>query len=247
MPNERLRAVLLEQGLTVATLAEDIGVDQKTVERWITKDRTPYRKHRYAVASRLSVDESYLWPDALTNEQVTAASGSELVTLYPHRSSVPRDAWGRLFASAQEEIGVLVYAGLFLSEDPDVQRIFAERARAGVKVRILLGDPESPQVAERGTDEGVDGAMAAKIRNALVMYKPLRKVEGIEFRFHRTVLYNSIYRADDQLLVNTHVYGVTAPLAPVWHLRRVAGGDLVNTYVESFERVWEGATPLPGD
>ncbi|MBT2213776.1 helix-turn-helix transcriptional regulator [Actinomadura sp. NEAU-AAG7] len=245
MPNERLRATLLEQGMTVATLAESIGVDYKTVERWITKDRTPYRRHRYAVASRLGVDETFLWPDALTNEQVTAASSSELVTIYPHRSSVPRDTWGRLFATAREEIGVLVYAGLFLSEDSDIQRILAERAKAGVRVRILLGDPNSPQVAERGTDEGVGGAMAAKIHNALVLYRNLRKLDAVEFRYHRTVLYNSIYRADGQLLVNTHVYGITAPLAPVWHLRRIAGGDLVNTYIESFERVWESATPIP--
>ncbi|GAA2415682.1 DUF5919 domain-containing protein [Actinomadura vinacea] len=247
MPNERLRATLLEQGLTIAALAESIGVDQKTVERWITKDRTPYRRHRYAVASRLSVDENFLWPDALTTEQVTSVSGSELVTIYPHRSSVPRDAWGRLFSTAEEEIGVLVYAGLFLSEDASIQRTFAEKARAGVRVRILLGDPDSPQVAERGTDEGVDDAMSAKIRNALVLYKNLRRQDGVEFRFHRTVLYNSIYRADDQLLINTHVYGVTAPHAPVWHLRRIAGGELVNIYLESFERVWEGATPIPGD
>jgi lambda repressor-like predicted transcriptional regulator len=247
MPNERLRAALLEQGMTIAMLAEAIDVDPKTVERWITKNRTPYRRHRYAVASHLGVDETYLWPDALSNEQVTAASTSELVTLYPHRTSVPRDAWGRLFASAEQEIGVLVYSGLFLSEDGGIQRIFADKAKAGVRVRILLGDPASPQVAERGSDEGVDEAMAAKIRNALVLYKNLRKQDGVEFRLHRTVLYNSIYRADDQLLVNTHVYGVTAAHAPVWHLRRIVGGDLVNTYVESFERVWEGATPIAGE
>ncbi|TYK50745.1 helix-turn-helix domain-containing protein [Actinomadura decatromicini] len=245
MPNERLRATLLEQGLTIAMLAESIGVDQKTVERWITQGRTPYRRHRYAVASRLGVDETFLWPDALSNEQVTAASTGELVTIYPHRTAVPRDIWGRLFASAEEEIGVLVYAGLFLSEDTGIQRTFAEKAKAGVRVRILLGDPESPQVAERGADEGVDDAMAAKIRNALVLYKNLRKQDGVEFRSHRTVLYNSIYRADDQLLINTHVYGMPAALAPVWHLRRIAGGDLVNTYLESFERVWEGAAPIP--
>jgi hypothetical protein len=35
-------------------------------------------------------------------------------------------------------------------------------------------------------------------------------VEGVEFRLHRTVLYNSIYRADDQVLVNTHVFGLAA-------------------------------------
>jgi hypothetical protein len=36
MPNERLRAALLEHGLTPATLSEQIGVDNKTVERWIS-------------------------------------------------------------------------------------------------------------------------------------------------------------------------------------------------------------------
>jgi transcriptional regulator with XRE-family HTH domain len=246
MANERLRAALLQQGLTIATLAESIGVDEKTVERWITQDRVPYRRHRYAAASRLGTDETYLWPDALTQEQVTSASGSELVTIYPHRWSVPRDTWGRLFTTAEQEIGVLVYSGLFLSEDTGLQRLFREKAEAGVRVRILLGDPDSPQVAARGTDEGIDEAMSMKVRNALVLYRPLRAVEGVEFRLHRTTLYNSIYRADDQLLINTHVYGVGAPQAPVWHLRKVPGGDLFNTYAESFERVWEGATPVPG-
>jgi hypothetical protein len=30
----------------------------------------------------------------------------------------------------------------------------------------------------------------------------------------------------------------------VLHLRRVAGGDMVTTYLESFDAVWNGATPL---
>jgi hypothetical protein len=199
------------------------------------------------VASRLGVDEMFLWPDALTNDQVTSASSGELVAIYPHRSSVPGDAWGHLFSAAEEEISVLVFSGLFLAEDAGIQRTFAEKASAGVRVRILLGDPDSQQIAERGADEGIDDFMAVRVRNALVLYKSLRKIDGVEFRFHRTVLYNSIYRADDQLLVNTHVYGLPASHAPVWHLRRIAGGDLVNTYIESFERVWEGATPIPGD
>ena len=163
MPNERLRAALLERGITPAELSGELGVDHKTVERWIG-GRLPYRKHRYAVAARLGVDEAYLWPDALSREQVTAASESEVLAVYPHRSDVPREAWERLFSAAEREIGVLVYAGLFLAEDPAVQRILADKARAGVRVRMLLGDPDSPQVADRGADEGVDDAMAAKIQ-----------------------------------------------------------------------------------
>jgi transcriptional regulator with XRE-family HTH domain len=244
--NERLRAALLQSGLSVAALAEEIGVDPKTVERWITQNRVPYRKHRFAVATRLGLDEIYLWPDALSQDQVAEASQSEIVSIYPHRWAVHREAWGKLFESAEREIGILVYVGLFLAEDSGVQKVLRDKAAAGVRVRVLLGDPESPAVAQRGEDEGIGDAVATKVRNALVLYRPLIATSGAEFRMHSTVLYNSIYQADDQLLVNTHIYGNNASQAPLWHLRKVPGGDLFNSYVESFERVWDGARPLPG-
>src|SRR5690242_15790169 len=109
MPNERLRAALLEHGLTPMLLADRVGVDHKTVERWIA-GRLPYRRLRYAVAAQLGVDESYLWPGALSREQVWAASNSEVVAIYPHRSDVPLEAWRHLFKGAEREIGVLVYS-----------------------------------------------------------------------------------------------------------------------------------------
>ncbi|PSK99299.1 hypothetical protein CLV63_10320 [Murinocardiopsis flavida] len=244
MPNERLRAALLEHGVTPADLAAEIGVDTKSVERWISLGRTPYRKHRFATAARLGMDETYLWPAALSTEQSTAASESEIIAVHPHRWTVPRDTWKRLFESATQEIGVLVYSGFFMAEDASILALLKEKAQAGVRVRVLLGDPDSEAVAQRGADEGIDDAMAAKIRNVIVLYKSLRAVEGVEFRLHGTILYNSIYRADEQILVNTHVYGAPASNAPVFHLRKIAGGGMVNTYLDSFEQVWNQATPL---
>jgi transcriptional regulator with XRE-family HTH domain len=244
MPNERLRASLLEHGLTPLALADRLSVDHKTVERWI-HGRLPYRRYRYAIAAQLGVDESYLWPDALSREQVAAASESEVLAIYPRRSDTPRELWARVFGGAEREIGVLVYSGLFLSEDKMLKRILAEKAVAGVRVRVLMGDPDSSEVAARGADEGIDEAMALKIRNALVMFRDLREVDAVEFRLHRTILYNSIYFGDDEFLVNTHVFGLTAAAAPVWHLRKIAGGEIALTYAESFERVWEAAVPLP--
>jgi len=107
MTNERLRTALLERGITPARLGAEIGVDQKPVERWVG-GRLPYRRYRFAVASRLGIDEVYLWPDALPQEQAAEASQSEVVAIYPHRSDVPREAWERLFSAAEREIGVLV-------------------------------------------------------------------------------------------------------------------------------------------
>ena len=60
-----------------------------------------------------------------------------------------------------------------------------------------------------------------------------------EVRLHRTVLYNSIYRADDDMLVNAHAYGVPAHFAPVMHLRHLSSGTLFQTYARSFDRVWD--------
>lgn len=145
---------------------------------------------------------------------------------------------------ARAEIGILAYAGLFLAEDTGIMRVLAQRARDGVAVRILLGDPDGACVAERGSDEGVGESMAAKIRNALVHYRALREVAGVEIRLHDTVLYNSVYRADDDLLVNPHAYGIAASHAPVLHLRRTEDGDMASTYLESFERVWSGAAAM---
>lgn len=244
MANERLRAALLERGVTPDQLAAAVEVDVKTIERWITRSRTPYRRHRYAVAAFLQMEETYLWPDALSAEQAAGASESEILNVFPHRSTIPNEMWHRLFESAEDEIGVLVYVALFLAEDANIQRLFRSKAEQGVRVRILLGDPASRQVAQRSLDEGIDDAIIAKAKNAIAIYKPLRGVEGIEFRLHDTVLYNSMYRADDQLLVNTHIYGFVAAHAPVLHLRKVAGGSMVSTYLDSFERVWDRATPL---
>lgn len=243
MANERLRSAMLERGVTHAALAEAVEVDPKSVERWVS-GRTPYRRHRYAVAAFLEVDESYLWPESLTPGQVASASESEIINIYPHRWALPSEMWRHIFDTAESEIGVLVYSGLFLSEDTGAHRIFRAKAGEGVRVRILLGDPDGANVHQRSMDEGIDDALVAKVKNAITNYKPLRNVDGIEFRLHDTILYNSIYRADGQLLVNTHIYGVSASLAPVLHLRQVAGGDLVTTYIESFEHVWDTSRPL---
>ena len=190
----------------------------------------PYRRHRYAVAAFFSVDESFIWPEALNSDEVAAASESEIVSVYPHRWAVPRDSWRHLFERAEHEIGILVYSGLFMAEDAGLKALLTGKAQSGVRVRILLGNPDSPYVAERGVAEGIDDVMPTKVRSAIIAYRSLAKIENIEVRLHDTILYNSIFRADDQLLVNTHIYGTMANNSPVFHLRKIAGGDMVNTY-----------------
>ena len=97
---------------------------------------------------------------------------------------------------------------------------------------------------QRGIDEGIGNAVPTKIRNTIVNLGSLIGMPGIELRLHGTVLYNSIYRADDQMLVNAHVYGIGAYLAPILQLRQLPGADLFTTYLNSFEAVWATSVPL---
>ena len=89
--------------------------------------------------------------------------------------------------------------------------------------------------------------MSAKVRNALALFRPLTVVPGVELRLHRAILYNSIYRADDQLLVNQHTYGMPAAHAPVFHITRTPGGEMAEAYLTSLERVWATGQALSRD
>lgn len=245
MANERLRGTIVELGMTTDQVAQRLGVSIKTVDRWINEPgRKPYRRLQYAAASLLKCEVSYLWPEERTAGEVSASGAAELVRLYPHRSVVPQNLWPTLYAQAVRAFDVLVYSGFWLTEDPAFLRVVKEKSADRVPIRFILGEPESAAVAQRGTDEGIDGAMGSKIRNALVNYGPLFGLPSVEFRLHDTTLYNSIYRADDEMLANGHVYGVGAYMAPVLHLQRIPGGELFDTYAESIERVWETSRPI---
>ncbi|GAA1028534.1 DUF5919 domain-containing protein [Virgisporangium ochraceum] len=237
MPNERLRDALLRAGLTPAELADRVGVNPKTAERWITQERPPYLRHRRAVATLVQERESYLWPDALPPNRLERINQSEVVRIYSRRSAVPTDLWHRLMEQATATISILVYSGLFLPElFPRLAKTLAQKARDGADVLVLLGDPDSPNVRERGHDEGIGEVMAGKVRSVQRSYEPLRGVKGARVGLHRTTLYNSIYRFDDEMLVNTHAFGFPAAHAPVLHLRRLGSGDMFDFYADSVDR-----------
>jgi transcriptional regulator with XRE-family HTH domain len=240
---------MLRAGVTAAELAGCAGVDAKTVERWITNGRTPHRQHRWATARRLSVDETYLWPDVLSRSpgRRQEAGGSELVSLYPDRASVPRDLWLRLLGEVQENLDVLVFSGTFYAQtQPRIARLLTDAAGRGVRVRLCFGDPGSDAVAVRDREEGIGGTLAAKVRSALVYYRSLVDIDGCELRLHSTTLYASLFRYDDDILVNPHAFGAPASANPTLHFRRLDGGTVADHYMNSFERVWVAAMPWSG-
>ena len=240
--NESLRQAMLRARLREDDVAARLGVDPKTVRRWLN-GRVPYPNSRVALAQLVGADEAHLWPDA-GGPLSGRSHPEELVAVYPHRWAIPRETWARFFESAKHEIGVLAYSALFLAEDAGLLGIVADKAASGVKVRLALGDPDSDCIAERGQEECIGDAMAAKVRNALMLFRQLPKCETIEIRLHRTTLYNSLYQADGRLFVNQHAYGIPAAHSPVFCFRGSRRGDMVRAYFNSFQRVWASAEPI---
>jgi hypothetical protein len=238
MANERLRVALARDRWTMSGFADALRVDPKTVERWITKDRMPHRNTAIPVAKLLKEDPSYLWPD-FGRRVVTEETHGEVITVYTERSSVPNSLWLSLLRSATDSVDILVYAGLHLPEaNPSWPQEIVKKCEESVKVRIAFGDPESPQVRARGDEEGVGAGLASRINYALAWHRPILDSPNLHIAFHSTVLYNSLLRFDDQMLVNPHIYGMPAFRAPIIHLRRMPDCPLFETYVESFERIW---------
>jgi hypothetical protein len=241
--NHPLARALRGAGINAIDVAARLGVDPKTVQRWMS-GRQPYPRHRDALVELTGWSPRDLWPE-LSRPADPVTQADEVRIVYPYRSAVPADAWSRLFAQAEKKIDILAYSALFLAENYEVPALLCAKARADVRVRVALGDPSGVHVADRGDEERIGDGMSARIRTSLVGFRHIVEA-GAELRLHDTVLYNSIFRADDELLVNTHVYGRPGAHAPVLHLKSTRPDGMVATYLASCERVWSTAKPAHG-
>ncbi|MCI0690159.1 MAG: XRE family transcriptional regulator [Sporichthyaceae bacterium] len=191
---------------------------------------------------------AYLWPAVERGRLGRASLHPELVAIYATRAEAPLEMWRALLEQATREIGLLVYAAVHLHEVwPDFNDVLRDRAAAGCRVRIMLGDPDSATVAARGKDERYGHGIETRCRVALMHYMPLIGTPGIEVHQHGTTLYNSIYHGDDQMIVNTHRFGINAYGAPVLRIRRRGEGGLFDGYLESLETVWNLSCPATTD
>ena len=238
--NTALRKALAEAQLTETDVAAHLGVDPKTVRRWLSGQR-PYPRHRWALSELLQTAEDSLWPLKRQESQKQAPESDHVQHVYAHRWQVPREAWWDLFGSAEQEIGILVYSGLFIADDAGIMKLLEAQARKGVKVRILLGDASSLSVQRRGLEEQIGGALAARVNNSLILFRALMGVDGVEIRTHSTTLYNSIYLTEKKMIINQHVYGLPASKSPVMEILRKNSSDVSTNYVSSFELAWRAS------
>jgi hypothetical protein len=239
--NQRLHDAIRQNGHRLEDIADLVGADPKTVERWITTGRLPRPAARRKLAEVLRVPESVLWPDA----PGVAYGTSELVGIYTTRKELPPATVSSLLDAAHHHVDVLAYAAIWLWDTvPEFAERLAHKAGNGTKVRLCLGDPESDAVALRGSEEGSSEGMRSRCRIAADYATVVLRADAGAVRQSGATLYNSVFRFDDEVLVNAHFLGNPAADSPVYHFRRQGDRGIAATAIRSFERVWEAAQPL---
>lgn len=243
MSNERLRAAIRQSRLSVATLAERVPVDPKTVHRWLG-GRVPHPRHRFAVAEALGLDEEYLWPLAVRNDAAGKSSAAELVDAFSFRADVDPAHWWSMITTAHQQIDFLGYTLYFLPQQhSQLVPTLREKSRAGCQIRLVLADPDSTYVRLREDEEQDPITLTARIQTSLRAFKPLVDSGDVELRFQNAPLYSSVFRFDDDMFVTPHLYATPGNRAPLLHLRRLGPNGLFSRFSAHFEMIWQSTTP----
>lgn len=246
--NGPLRSARERAGMSREQLAASVEVDPKTVERWERDGIVPRRAGlKSSVARELGVSPEDIWPPEQRTEEspVPEQALPEIVGAWAHRADVPKGTWWALFNRAETQIDLLGYAMQFLPEDHSrLVTLLCIKAAHACRIRIALADPASALVAERDHEEGLGNTLSARIRTTLGHFKPLFDVPGAEIRMHRTPLYNSVFRADSEMIVTPHMYGLQGYRAPALHIARRMDDGIFENLAQHFERVWATTVPV---
>jgi lambda repressor-like predicted transcriptional regulator len=250
IPNARLAQRLRAKGLSHARFATGVGVDVKTVRRWLANANYKVRDdNARRAADVLDCTPHDLWPrqfpPSTASTLSTTPAGPFTPTLYASRTQLPVTAWQRHFADATTGIDILVLAATFLFDTLDgFLDTLLDAAARGVAVRFLVGDPDTATMTIRGEEEGIGEAVIARCRTSVELLTPHAGTPGLHIRTHDTTLYTSIFRVDDSMIVNFHIYGSPGRNNPVLVLSRHHEPRLWATLEQAFTQVWDNATPL---
>lgn len=252
-PNRALQQVMKAKGFSARKLAKAIGVTEITVHRWLGNVHIKVRlDNAQGAAHQLGCTPHELWPGQFPTPQQPVPAEDHMPvpfnpTLYASRTQVPITMWHNHFANAQSAIDILVFAATFLFDTlDDFTTTLTEAAERGVQVRFLVGDPDGDNMRLRAQEEGIGESVRARSHNSVELLRPYATTPGLDVRTHQTTLYTSIFRVDDHLIVNIHIYGSPGRDNPVMIFSRQQEPRLWAKFERAFTRVWDDAKPLTG-
>ena len=241
--NLLMRSRMQTQGLTKSALSRATGLDERTIQRSLDGATIPQAQNALAIADALNCKSSDLWPAAYA-EQSAATEGTVPALVYASRAQIPVSVWRDLFTRASIAIDICVYGGTFLFDViPGFSRLITDAASRGVHIRFAAGDPGSDAVHQRGVEESIGTSLSGRCALTLDRLAAVADMDGIEVRIHGTPLYASIFRIDDTIIANHHIYGSPASDNPALFLRRENDAELWDKYGASFDKVWARARP----
>jgi transcriptional regulator with XRE-family HTH domain len=239
VPNQALRHAMSDAKMSEQALARRIGVDEKTVARWVQEARVPHPRHRWAACEVLEVDEAVLWPEAI-RDTVKTGPDREVAAVYPYRSACPASLWRKLITDAKTEITFAGYTNYFLwIEQPNLGSALRRKASQGCRVRFLLGDPDSEVTRQREEVEQTSLTVSTRIAVTLDELRKLRGSEGIEARFSDRHIALSVFVFDHDMIVTPHLSNLVGHNSPAFHVRRHQDDGVFDRFASHVQALWD--------
>ena len=221
MADTNLKKALRRAGLTPEELADVVGVDPKTVQRWVVGTSKPYPRHRSTIARALDLTEHDLWPDdtppATTGSGPSApatAAGSEITGSWAHDTHEGAPNPVAFLSNTDGPIDLLEnFRGIQLT--PELANALSGHAAAGRQIRVLTNRP---------------------IRRV----EPLLGHEHVEIRFTE-YLEHSLLRAGDAMLLALILDYEQDQPPPLLELHRTTDDGLFDRLLANLQTIADNA------
>jgi hypothetical protein len=121
--------------------------------------------------------------------------------------------------------------------------LLASRIHRGTRLRICIGEQETPSARATSALQGDSGTTCCGDA-VLALVSELWPHGSVTVRVCGGVVYNTICRADNELLAAQHAYGIDPRRGSVILLNNVGAAGMFAAYTGSFDRAWATARPV---
>ena len=235
-PNERLRTAMLRTGTTPEDLAPAAGPTSRPSSggcRWAESPTvaTGGRQPTASASRRRGCGPARPHNAATTPPGLNWCASIPTVRASPARRGSP--SWA---APAKTSPSWSCPAPSSPRHSPGSGSCSPLPPSRGVRVRLCFGDPSANAVATRDREEGLGGTLGHKIRSSLTYYRDIAAAGDCEIRLHGCTLYASLFRYDDDILVNPHAWASPRrPTPPCTCASSMAARSPLTTWTASNE------------
>lgn len=218
-------------------------LNRQHVWRWKNQGVVP-KLWLEPLAEALAVNPDELRAAAAHGKEDAAPAPGEAVNFYAARELITRQKWNDIIADARETIWLYGMAEYRYAHDTAVPGILTNATSIGCEVRVLLLDPNLPDITQIDQAEGnPEGTLGGRIQAALTRFLEIARACGpkMRVRTYQAIPSTSIVRGDSRMFVTPYMRHLIGRSSPTQELRRVAPGGAFDRYAEHADVVWTTA------